>query len=110
MPTGEMHEVHDCNAIVLWHLGATVDSVLFVHAKCMFNSLTQRVALTVCASAAFSLLHNPHLLQTSLSNELCGCPAAAAAAAAVGVNPQRLLEGFSWPEFKWRRGELVRAQ
>ncbi|KAF6264985.1 trehalose-6-phosphate synthase/phosphatase [Scenedesmus sp. NREL 46B-D3] len=24
-----------------------------------------------------------------------------------GVNPQRLLEGFSWPEFKWRRGELV---
>jgi hypothetical protein len=25
------------------------------------------------------------------------------------VNPQRLLEGFSWPEFKWRRGELVRA-
>ncbi|WIA31619.1 hypothetical protein OEZ86_002503 [Tetradesmus obliquus] len=24
-----------------------------------------------------------------------------------GVNPQRLLEGFSWPEFKWRRGELM---
>ncbi|KAF8070915.1 TPS5 [Scenedesmus sp. PABB004] len=24
-----------------------------------------------------------------------------------GVNPQRLLEGFSWPEFQWRRGELV---
>lgn len=28
---------------------------------------------------------------------------------ATGVNPQRLLEGFNWPEFKWRRGELVGA-
>jgi Glycosyltransferase family 20 len=27
-----------------------------------------------------------------------------------GVNPRRLLEGFSWPEFKWRRGELVRMK
>jgi hypothetical protein len=26
-----------------------------------------------------------------------------------GVNPQRYLDGFSWDEFKWRRGEL-RAQ
>lgn len=24
-----------------------------------------------------------------------------------GVNPTRLLEGFSWPEFRWRRGELL---
>jgi hypothetical protein len=24
-----------------------------------------------------------------------------------GVNPQRLLSGFSWPEFQWRRGELI---
>lgn len=24
-----------------------------------------------------------------------------------GVNPRRLLEGFSWPEFRWRRGELA---
>lgn len=24
-----------------------------------------------------------------------------------GVNPGRLLSGFEWPEFKWRRGELV---
>ena len=23
-----------------------------------------------------------------------------------GVNPGRLLEGFGWPEFRWRRGEL----
>lgn len=26
-----------------------------------------------------------------------------------GVNPRRYLDGFSWDEFKWRRGEL-RAQ
>jgi trehalose-6-phosphate synthase len=26
---------------------------------------------------------------------------------APGVNPQRLLSGFSWPEFQWRRGELL---
>lgn len=24
-----------------------------------------------------------------------------------GVNPRRLLSGFDWPEFKWRRGELA---
>lgn len=24
-----------------------------------------------------------------------------------GVNPARLLSGFSWPEFQWRRGELA---
>lgn len=24
-----------------------------------------------------------------------------------GVNPRRLLSGFDWPEFKWRRGELT---
>ncbi|KAG2439617.1 hypothetical protein HXX76_004969 [Chlamydomonas incerta] len=24
-----------------------------------------------------------------------------------GVNPKRYLDGFSWDEFKWRRGELV---
>ncbi|KXZ45849.1 hypothetical protein GPECTOR_50g643 [Gonium pectorale] len=24
-----------------------------------------------------------------------------------GVNPRRYLDGFSWDEFKWRRGELV---
>lgn len=24
-----------------------------------------------------------------------------------GVNPHRLLEGFTWPEFRWRRGELL---
>lgn len=23
------------------------------------------------------------------------------------MNPQRLLSGFSWPEFQWRRGELL---
>eukprot|EP00983_Pelagomonas_calceolata_P096414 1158126-Pelagomonas_calceolata.AAC.9 len=23
-----------------------------------------------------------------------------------GVNPQRYLDGFTWDEFKWRRGEL----
>jgi trehalose 6-phosphate synthase/phosphatase len=23
------------------------------------------------------------------------------------VNPARYLDGFSWDEFKWRRGELV---
>jgi trehalose-6-phosphate synthase len=23
-----------------------------------------------------------------------------------GVNPRRLLEGFGWPEFQWRLGEL----
>ncbi len=23
------------------------------------------------------------------------------------MNPQRLLDGFSWPEFRWRRGELL---
>ncbi len=26
--------------------------------------------------------------------------------AAAGVNPQRYLDGFTWDEFKWRRGEL----
>ncbi len=24
-----------------------------------------------------------------------------------GVNPRRLLEGFGWSEFQWRRGELT---
>ena len=24
-----------------------------------------------------------------------------------GVDPQRLLQGFDWPEFRWRRGELL---
>src|SRR5947209_6683741 len=24
-----------------------------------------------------------------------------------GVNPSRYLDGFSWDEFKWRRGELL---
>lgn len=24
----------------------------------------------------------------------------------LGVNPQRYLDGFTWDEFKWRRGEL----
>ncbi len=23
------------------------------------------------------------------------------------MNPRRYLDGFSWDEFKWRRGELV---
>lgn len=26
---------------------------------------------------------------------------------ASGVNPRRFLEGFGWPEFQWRRGELT---
>jgi trehalose 6-phosphate synthase/phosphatase len=28
-------------------------------------------------------------------------------AAPAGVNPSRYLSGFSWDDFKWRRGELL---
>lgn len=40
---------------------------------------------------------NPHL----------NAPAPLPAPQCTGVNPQRLLDGFAWPEFQWRRGELL---
>lgn len=52
--------------------------------------------------ATYGYLKKMHSSDTRVATLPCCCLASTA-----GVNPRRFLEGFSWPEFQWRRGELV---